>query len=71
MKKEPWTSAELEQLQVFASNFHLIANRIPEGTRALLAAHGFPPGKIHGLKRATYKLNKALKEILSPAGRAS
>ena len=71
MKKEPWTAAELKQLQVFVANFHLIANRIPEGTRELLRAHGFPPGKIHGLKRNTYKLSRALKEILEPTGRAS
>lgn len=69
--KQPWTAAELEQLRVFVTNFHLIANRIPPGTRELLKAHGFHPGRIHAIKRSTYRLAQALKEILEPAGRAS
>lgn len=36
----------------------------------LLEAHGFGRGKIHGLKRNTYKLNQALKAVLSPDPKA-
>lgn len=59
-KQNAWGESELAQLLALISNIHLTMNSIPPGTRLLLEHHGFNRGRLHGFKRSTYKLRKAL-----------